>query len=114
MESPKNSALTRLNAWTTRPERRIRISTVFLILALINMPEELNWVTLPAWMWQEPWHDYTGFYFIDVTGMAIALCLFINLIALPLNMWKKRWQASHQAVFEIGLSLFLAIWLPAY
>lgn len=101
-------------AWTTRPELRIRVTTVFLILAFINLMIERGYVATPAWMWQDPVQPYAHFYIFDFTSMAIAISALINLIALPLNLWKKRWRASGQAGLEILLCVVCKVLLPDY
>jgi hypothetical protein len=95
-------------------ELKIRVSTALLILALINLPFASYWVTLPEWMWQEPWKRYTAFYLIDFTGMAIAICMLINLISFAVFLSKKKWIASLQTIAETIASFMIGICLPAY
>ena len=107
-QAARSPLTAKLTAWVNRPELRIRISTVFLILALINMPIAMG-VFLPAWIVHEPWKFYAVLYFIDFTRNALMICFLLNIITLAANLSKKRWRASGQAAVEILLSVVLLI-----
>ena len=99
------------NRNNTKSECRIRISTVFLILGMINMPFATYLIPYQEFGGGE-FGSFMRFYIYDFTSISYGLCLMLSVFSIPISLWKKKWKESTQYLVQAVLSIAFVICIP--
>jgi len=114
-QAARSPLTAKLTTWVNRPELRIRFSTVLLILALINFPFLMGLIPMRWLQHAAPQiQSLSTFYFYDVTGIALAICVLCGVVTFPIYLAYRKWAAAWQSFAEVSACLILFLVLPSF